>query len=293
MANLSVSSPKTTPYQTLLDSKPAQFVQDNKILAGAATVASGVVLAHAADKSSLAATAIKKGVVPLASLTVAAAGAAMVHDALTSDAERSTGRKVLQGAAGTAMVLGGVEGAGQAYGVSPLASTAKAVANVVPKSVLQGAAAMAPGLVAVAWGAADMKENGVGLGNAAAVSLGASQASFYGAAIGLENAPEMVKNVGEKGVGLVVAGSLGLGAYALGKAAHAEIKNNNWDRGALYATGSAVAGLGGAHLLAKTLGAPGLEKVAQAAIKNPILTGSVVVLGVTAGAYAMYNQKDK
>jgi len=292
MSNLSVSN-QTTPYQSLLNSKPAEFVKDNKVLSGAAAVATGVVLKHAADHSSLAATAIKKGAVPLASLGVAAAGAAMVHDALSSDAERSTGAKILQGAAGGAMTLAGVEVAGRAYGVSPLGSAAKAVANVVPKNVLLGAAATAPGLAATAWGVADMKDKGVTLGNAAAVGLGSMQASFYGASIALENAPALVQKAGAKGVGVVATAGLGLGAYALGKEAMSNLKDESWGKTAAYATGSAVVGLAGAHVLAKTLGAPGLEKVAQAAIKNPLLVGSVAVLGVTAGAYALYNQKDK
>jgi hypothetical protein len=288
MSNLSVN--KATPYESLLNTKPAQFVQDNKALSGAAVVSATVVLAHAADRSQLAAGAIKKGLVPAAGLSVAAAGAAMVHDAIASDKERSGSEKALRGLAGTAMVLAGVETAGRAYGVSPVTAGAKALANVVPKQVLIAGAAASPGLAAAAWGVADIKQNGVDLGNAAAVGLGSSQATFYGLAIGTENASKTVQTLGNKAIGVVAAGSLGLGAYALGKEALANLKNDEFTTAAAYGAGAAVMGVGGAHVLAKTLGAPGLEKVAQVALRNPVLTASVAVLGVTAGAYALYNK---
>jgi hypothetical protein len=291
MGNIQTVNASSSLYEKIKTSKPVEFVKDNKILAGAALGASGVILKQAADKSEIAAAIVKKGVVPILSLGVAATGVALVHDALT-DNEKNKDISLLKGIAGGAMTLAGVEVAGQAYGVSPLTETAKLVANVIPKNVLIGAAASAPGLVATAWGVSDMKEKGVTLGNAAAVGLGSTQATFYAGSVALENASEVVQNVAGKGMGLVVSGSLGLGAYAMGKEALNNIKDENWTKAGLYGTGAAVFGLGGAHVLAKTLGAPGLEKVAQAAIKNPILTGSVVVLGVTAGAYALYN-KDK
>ena len=291
MSNLSVAS-KSSMFDTIVNSKPGQFVKDNKVLSGAAAVSAGVVLKQAADHSQIASAVVKKGVVPVVSLGVAATGAALVHDAITDDSKRSGGMKILQGTAGAAMTLAGVEVAGQAYGVSPLTKGAQLVANVVPKNVLIGAAASAPGLAAAAWGAYDMKENGVTLGNAAAVDLGSTQASFYGATIAFENAPQMVKTATEKGVGLVASSALGLGAYALGKESLENIKGENWTKAGLYGAGAVVLGAGSAHVLAKTLGAPGLEKVAHLAVKNPIVTGSVVVLGVTAGAYALYN-KDK
>ncbi|MBF2052957.1 MAG: hypothetical protein IGS03_05750 [Candidatus Sericytochromatia bacterium] len=251
-----------------------------------------MVLKQAADHSQLAGAAIKKGLVPAAGLGVAAVGAAMVHDALTSDKERSGSEKALRGAAGTAMVLAGVETAGRAYGVSPLTAGAKALANVVPKQALIATAAAAPGLAATAWGMADIKENGVDLGNAAAVGLGSTQAAFYGVAIGTENASKTVHTLGSKTVGLVAAGGLGLGAYALGKEALENLKDDNLTKAGLYGGGAAVLGLSSAHVLAKTLGAPGLEKVAELVLRKPLLTASVAVLGVTAGAYALYN-KDK
>lgn len=292
MSNMNVSGPKTSISETVLNSKPVNFVKDNKALTGAAAVSTGVILKQAADHSEIAATLIKKGVVPAASLGVAAAGALIVHNAITTDSDRSAGTRVLQGAAGTAMTLAGIEGAGQSYGVSPLTAAAKAAANIIPRNVLIGTAASAPGLAAVAWGALDMKDKGVTLGNAAAVSLGSLQASFYGTSIALENATGLTAKVGEKGVGLVAAGSLGLGAYALGKEALSNLKSDNNTKATLYGIGSAALGLGSAHVLAKTVGAPGLEKVAELALRKPLLTASIAVVGVTAGAYALYNKKD-
>lgn len=290
MSNMSVSHSASSLYEAAKNSKPVQFAKDNKILTGVAAVSAGVVMKEAADKSEIAAAVVKKGVVPVLSLGVAATGAALVHDAVTND-KRSGGMKILEGAAGSTMALAGVEVAGRAYGVSPLTAGAKMIANVVPKNVLLGGAAAAPGLAAAAWGVADMKENGVGIGNAAAVGLGSTQAGFYGSAIALEKAPAIVQTVANKGMGLVASGGLGLGAYALGKESLANIKDENWTKAGLYGAGAAALGLGSAHVLAKTLGAPGLEKVAQAAVRNPILTGSVVALGVTAGAYALYKNK--
>ena len=147
MSNMNVSSPKSSLYENVLNSKPVNFVKDNKALTGAAAVSTGVILKQAADHSQIATTVIKKGLVPAASLGVAAAGAVMVHNALTTDSERSAGSRLLQGAAGTAMTLAGVEVAGQSYGVSPLTTAAKAAANIIPKNVLIGAAASAPGLI--------------------------------------------------------------------------------------------------------------------------------------------------
>ncbi len=289
MSNMNVNA-KATPYESLVNSKPAQFAKDNKGLTAAAGIASGVILKQAADHSQIAATAIKKGAVPLLSLGVAATGVALVHDAISGDADKSVSSRLVKGTAGTVLALGGVEAAGRAYGVSPLAAASNLVAKVVPQSVLVGAAASSPGLAAVAWGANDMQKNGVTLANAAAVGLGSTQASFYGTLIGLEKAPEMVQKIAEKGTGLVVGASLGLGAYALGKEAHSSIKDGKMTQAGLYGAGAAVLGVGGAHVLAKTVGLPGVEKVAQFAIKNPLLVGSVAVLGVTAGAYALYKK---
>lgn len=291
MSNMSVQNNSGTLFQQVVDSKPGQFVQDNKALSASAAVATGVVLHQAADKSEIAATLIKKGAVPVIGLGTAAAGAALVHDAFASDAERGKGETLLRGAAGAAMALGGVEVAGQAYGVSPLTAGAKAVANVVPKDLLIGAALMTPGLVATSWGVSDMKENGVTLGNAAAVGLGSTQAAFYGTALATENAAPLVQKAGEKFVGVVAAGGLGLGAYALGEKAVANLSDENYTKAGLYGAGAAALGLGSAHVAAKTLGLPGLEKAVQVAAKNPLLTGSAIVLGVTAGAYAMYSAK--
>jgi hypothetical protein len=41
------------------------------------------------------------------------------------------------------------------------------------------------------------------------------------------------------------------------------------------------------------VGAPGLEKVAELAMRKPLLTASIAVVGVTAGAYALYSKSDK
>ncbi len=291
MSNMSVAGPKTSLTQTVLNSKPVNFVKDNTILTGAAAVSSGVILKQAADHSQIAAAVIKKGLVPAASLGVAATGAALVHNAITTDSDRSSGGRFLQGAAGTAMTLAGVEVAGQSYGFSPLTATAKAAANVIPKSALIGAAASAPGLAAVAWGAYDMKEKGVTLGNAAAVGLGSMQASFYGTNLALQEASPLATKIGEKGVGLVASASLGLGAYALGKESLSNLQSDNKTKALLYGAGAATLGLTSAHVLAKTVGAPGLEKVAELAMRKPLLTASIAVVGVTAGAYALYNKE--
>lgn len=289
MSNMNVQNNSSTMLQQVLQTKPGQFVQDNKALSASAAVAGGVVLQQAADKSEIAAAVIKKGVVPIAGLGAAAAGALMVHDALASDEERSKGETLLRGVTGTALALGGVEVAGRAYGVSPLSSGAKAIANIVPKNVLLGAALASPGLVATTWGISDMKENGVTLGNAAAVGLGSTQAAFYGSSLALQNVQSpLVNAAANKFIGVVATGGLGLGAYAMGDKALTNLSEGNYTKAGLYGAGAAALGLGSAHVAAKTLGLPGLEKVVSAAAKNPLLTGSAIVLGVTAGAYAMY-----
>lgn len=290
MSNMNVSKPSSSLYENIVNSKPAQFAKDNKVITGAALVGSGVILKEVADHSQIAATVIKKGLVPAAGVGATAAGVAMIHNAITTDADRSTGSKILQGAAGAALTLGGIETTGQAFGVSPVGSTVKSILFALPESALIGAAVAVPGVVATAWGVADMKDKGVTLGNAAAVSIGSVQASFYGVVPWLEVMSPGVQKVAEKGAGALTSASLGLGAYALGKEAVTNFKNDNLLKASLYGAGSAAAALTGTHLLAKTVGAPGLEKAAELVMKKPLLTASVVVVGAAAGAYALYKK---
>lgn len=291
MSNLNVSNSSNSLYSNIVNSKPAQFAKDNKVLTGTALVGSTVILKEAADRSHLASVAIKKGLVPAVGVGAAATGVAMIHNAITTDADRSTGSKILQGAAGAALTLGGVEATGRAYGKSPIGSAAAALLDVLPENSLLGGALAVPGLVATAWGISDMKEKGVTLGNAAAVSIGSVQASFYGVGPWIDTMSPTVQTIAGKGAGVLTSASFGLGAYALGKEAVANIKQDNMLKASLYGAGSAAAALTSTHILAKTVGAPGLEKAAELLMKKPLLTASVVVVGAAVGAYALYDKK--
>lgn len=215
----------------------------------------------------------------------------MIHNAITTDADRSTSSKILQGAGGAALTLAGIETTGQAYGFSPVGSTAKAILFALPEGALISSAVAVPGVVATVWGIENMKEKGVTLGNAAAVSIGSVQASFYAAAPWMDQASATTQTIALKGAGVLTSASLGLGAYALGKEAVANFKNDNLLKASLYGAGSAAAALTSTHILAKTVGAPGLEKAAELLMKKPLLTASVVAVGAAVGAYALY-QKD-
>lgn len=291
MSNITVINSSNSLPSQIANSKPVQFAKDNKILTGAALVGSGVILKEAADHSQIAAVVIKKGVVPAVGVGVAATGVAMIHNAITTDAERSTGSKILQGVAGAALTLGGVETAGRAYGKSPVGSAILAIADVLPEGAVIGAGLATPGVVATVWGLSDMKENGVKLGNAAAVSIGSAQASLYAVAPWVETMSPAMRTVSVKGAGALGTASLGLGAYALGKEAVANYTQDNLLKASLYGAGSAAAGLTATHVLAKTVGAPGLEKAAELLMKKPLLTASVVAVGAAVGAYALYNKE--
>lgn len=289
MSNMSVSPKAETPFQTLSSSKPARFVKDNPVLAGAGALGAGVIAKNVADHSELAATVLKKGVVPLLGGGAALIGASMIHDAATSSENKSTLTRLGEGAGGAALALTGAEVAGRAYGVSPL----KALGKVVDNPVGLGVAYALPGAGAAVWGVSNLKKEGLNLGNAAAIGMGSSWAAASTMMVANSYNSQMAQKVAEKGLGLVGGASLGLGAVALGKKAYEEVQAKNWTAAALFAGGSTAAGVASAHILGNTTGIEALSNLAGKAFSNPLLAGSIAVVGLTGVAYVAYsNQKD-
>lgn len=291
MSNLSVAKTNATPFQNLVTSTPAKFAKDNPVLTGAAILGSGVIAKSVADNSQIGATVIKKGVVPLLGGGAALLGASMLHDAVKGGSKDASGLARLgQGAGGAALVLAGSEVAGRSFGVSPL----KALGKVLDNPVGTATAFALPGIGAAAWGISDMKKDGLQLGNAAATGLGVSWTAAQGVMLANTYGSATVQKVAEHGIGIVGGASLGLGALALGKQAYTEVQNQSWTKAALFAGGATAAGVASAHILGNATGIDALSNLAGKAFSNPLLAGSIAVVGLTGVAYVAYsNQKDK
>lgn len=285
MSNMSVSAKSATPFEKLASSTPAKFVKDNAALAGAATLASGVILKNVADHSELASTVIKKGAIPLIGGGAALLGASMIHDAVQGSDDKSTLTKVGEGAGGAALAIAGTEVAARSFGASPLRALGKALNNPVGMATVYAL----PGIGATAWGVSNMKKEGLNLGNAAATGLGATWATAQTLLVANSYDMQLASKVAEKSLGVVGGASLGLGAAALGKKAYESVQDKNWTAAALYTGGSTVAGVASAHILGNATGIEALSNIAGKAFKNPILAGSIAVVGLTGVAYVAYS----
>ncbi len=291
MSNINAANSSQTPFQTLNQSTPAKFVKENAGLSAAAAVATSVIAKNVADHSELAATALKKGALPLVGAGVAVLGASMIHDAFAggNDAPEDRLMKIGKATGGGALMLAGAEIAARPFGASPLKVLSKAVLNPATGAVLLAA----PGIGAAVWGAQDIKENGLTVANAAAIGAGSTWATVQGTigVMELAGASSKLTDLAFKGVNLVGGASLGLGAAALGKEAYTQVKEGNWDKVALYGGGAVAAGVTSAHMLGNATGVSALSNLAGKALKNPLLAGSIAVVGLTGVAYVAYSSK--
>lgn len=316
MGNIQVVNSSPTLYSKALESTPAQFVKDNPGMAAAGAVGTGVIIKQAVDHSQMAATVLKKGVVPALGVGAAVLGVSMVKDALQNElpkagflektapeAERTAqGTTNLKLAAkvlgGTSMAITGVEVAGRsALGVSPLGKTVEAITKIVPGESFFFAGLATAGAAGATWGAKSMGQDGVTLGNAAAVGAGATVASaMAGQAVwtAFQFTPhsEAIIKVSDKINGVVGGAALGLGAYALGKSTIQALDEGKTGKAALMGAGAATAAVASIHVLGNATGAPALANLGQKLFtKNPLLAGSIAAVGLTAGAYYLYSQK--
>lgn len=294
MSNINATA--KTPLQTITQSTPARFVKDNAGLSAAATVATGIIAKNAADHSQIAATAIKKGAIPLVGAGVTLLGASMIHDAFareqSTDSNEALALKVTKTAAGGVLVLAGSETVARStFGASPLSVLGSAISHPVGQGLLMAA----PGLGAAAWGAQDMQKNGLTLANTVAVGVGSSWAAIQVplATMELAGVSSKATDIAFKGAAVVGGASLGLGAATLGKEAYENMQAGNWGKAALYGGGAAAAGVASAHVLGNATGISALSNLAGKALKNPLLAGSIAVVGLTGVAYAAYASQDK
>ncbi|MEZ0374896.1 MAG: hypothetical protein ACAI44_37770 [Candidatus Sericytochromatia bacterium] len=299
MSNLSVSAKVDTPFQKLASSTPAKFVKDNPVLAGSAAVGAGIIAKNVADHSDIAATVIKKGAVPLLGGSAVLLGASMVHDAFKqgakafgSDDKEAKSQRVAElgkGLGGAALVVAGAELVARPFGASPLRALGRAIDT--PVGIATSLAL--PGLGAATWGVMSIKSDGLSVGNAAAVGLGTTWATAQGVLLANGYGSPAVQNIAEKSLGVVGGAGLGLGAVALGKKAYEEVQEKNWTSAALYAGGATAAGVASAHILGNASGVAALSNLAGKAFHNPLLAGSIAVVGLTGVAYVAYShQKD-
>lgn len=316
MGNIQVVNSSPTLYSKALDSTPAQFVKDNPGMAAAGAVGTGVIVKQVVDHSQMAATVFKKGVVPALGVGAAVLGVSMVKDALQNELPKAgflektapeadrmaqgtlNAKLALKAVGGTAMAVVGIEVAGQsALGVSPVAKTLEAVTKIIPGESFFFAGLATAGAAGATWGVKSMEQNGVTLGNAAAVGGGATVASaMAGQAVwnAFQFTPhsEAIIKVSDKINGVVGGAALGLGAYALGKSTLQALDEGKTGKAALMGAGAATAAVASVHILGNATGAPALSNLGKKLFtQNPLLAGSIAAVGLTAGAYYLYSQK--
>lgn len=297
MGNIQAS--KSTLYSRVIDSQPAHFAKDKPVLAGAGATGAAVIVAQAASHSELVATTLEKGVVPAVAVGGAILGASMVKDAIQNDLanftskDNNTALKFLgKAVGGTALTLAGTEVAGRsALGVSPLGKAAELVTRVIPAPALgAGAISLIPASIGLA-GASAMHKNGLSIGNAAAMGIGATGASLYLSLAVSEatNYSGKAADLAFKGTGVVGGAALGLGAVALGKDALNAAQEGNSGRAVLAAVGATTAGAAAVHVLGNATGIEALSNLGQKVfLKNPLLAGSITAVAMAGAGYYMY-----
>lgn len=316
MGNIQVVNSSPTLYRKAVESTPAQFAKDNPGMAAAGAIGTGVIVKQVVDHSQLAATAFKKGVVPALGVTAAVLGASMVKDAIQNDLPqvgrfkegasheedsaqfRANVNMAAKAVGGTIMALTGVEVAGQsALSVSPIGKTVEAITQYVPGDTFFFAGLAAAGGATATWGVKNMGENGVTLGNAAAVGGGAMVATaMAGQAAWIpfqfSQYSHAIINVSDKANATVGGAALALGAYALGKSTLEALDEGKSGKATLMGAGAATAAVASVHVLGNVSGIPALSNLGQKLFtKNPLLAGSIAAVGLTAGAYYLYSQK--
>jgi hypothetical protein len=315
MGNIQIVNQSSTLYSKALDSTPAQFAKDNPVMATAGTLGAGVIVKQVVDHSELAAKVLEKGVVPVLGLSAAVFGASMVKDAFQQDLPKTGSvagktpqeqeeisdanvKLVAKTLGGTALAITGVEVAGQsAFGISPIGKTFEKITDVIPAETFFFGGLAAGGAYAAVKGAESMKENGVTLGNAAAVGFGSTAAvSMAGQAAWMPTQftkySHSVIAVGDKATGIVGGAALGLGAYALTKGTLEALDQGKTGMATLMGAGAASAAVASVHILGNSTGVPALANLGNKLFtKNPLLAGSIAAVGLTAGAYYLYSQK--
>lgn len=270
--------PELTPLRRLTGSSAGQFVRDNKVLAGGATVAGVVAIAGGAAKSDAFARVTEKGLIPAAGVAATALGAALVHDGVVNDLGTNNRKASVKIGAGTVLALGGTEVVGRSFDIPIARQAISKPAQLIARhgQTIGGgaliAAGVAGGTIAVdRIGKAANGERPIANG---ALGAGAALAGTAATLGGLEmigrahHVPVIdkaltgtVRTLVRSNAATTAAGvGLAAGAAALGTAA---VRNFNRDGNAFVTTaeglGAAAAGLGAVELIGHGLKVTSLQ----------------------------------
>jgi hypothetical protein len=306
MCNMNVKGAPTT-YEKIVKSAPVQFAKENPVMTGAGVVGSAIIGKAIIDKSELAAQVLKKGAIPALAAGVAVAGVAVVIDGVKDIGKtvaddkstekdehlihiaETTGKLV----GGTAMITGGTEVIGRAYGIEALQPLTQAgrFMSFYSNEVYFAGLSAGGAAIAVA-GAKNMMEKGVGIGNSTAVTAGAtiatSMASQVAFGAGASEIGAAVKTL-DKATGVLGGAGLGLMSYAMAKSSINSMKEGHTGIGVITAVGAASAAVGSIHVLGNATGIELLSDLAPKLFgKNPLLAGAIVATTLTIGSYIAY-----
>lgn len=296
MSNFVSRTQNSTLYQTIVNSKPVKFAENNKLVAGSAVAGTAMVGKHLADHSQIAANVLKKGVAPAIGAGVALYGGSMIQDAIAND--KATGKeRAKQAAEGGAAILLGTEIAGQGLNVKtlqPLSQTARFL--MAHKDASLAVAATAGSAVVAGYSLKDMSQNGVNLGNAMGATAGLTATGMGATAAAKHIFGEGSKaiSIAERGSNGLIGAGLGLASYALGKETADAIHTGQSGKAVALGLGTAATGVASLHLLGNMTGLPALSNLGGRLMgKNPVLTGAVALTALGVGTYLVYNQSER
>jgi len=296
MSNFVSSTQNSTLYQEIVNSKPAKFAEENKLVTASALAGTAMVAKHAADNSQIASTVLRKGIAPALGAGVALYGGSMIHDAIVNN-DQSGKERFSQAAEGGAGILLGTEIIGRALNVKalqPLTQTGNFLLK--NKNASMAVAATAGSAIVTGYALKDIKENGINLGNAmgataglTATGMGATSATTH-----IFGAGSKAVTVAQRGASGAIGAGLGLATYALGKETADAINSGQSGKAVALGLGTAAAGITSAHLLGNMTGLPALSNLGGKLLgKNPVLTGAVALTALGVGTYLVYNQNEQ
>ncbi|MBM3270128.1 MAG: hypothetical protein FJZ01_21040 [Candidatus Sericytochromatia bacterium] len=308
-----VEGVKNTPYQTIKNSPPGQFVRDNQLLTAGGAIGSALVIAGGAAKSQAFRKVAEKGIVPGVAGAASVFGGAMVHDAIVNDFGKNNARAVGKTAAGAVLALGGAEIVGRSYDipvlnkalsgpVEYLAKHPKATGTAVAAgTAVAGASLAASGVKDI--NAGDTFKGSVKTGAGVLVAAGSAEAigRIHDVPVLKEIVSYPLKKIAERGQSIlgagVAAGGVAAGTFAVNrfqKAAEGKNTAVNAALGVGSTLTSAAAVLGGAELVGRDLGIKYVDQALTGPVKflakngvgataaGTLLIGGGAVLGTEA-----------
>ncbi|MEK7433785.1 MAG: hypothetical protein AABZ74_11680 [Cyanobacteriota bacterium] len=285
-----------TPLVKVLNSTPAKFASDHNIVAGAGLAGSAVLIYKIADKSELASTVAKKGLVPAVGMGVAAFGGLVVHDAVANRKNTEIHKTVLEGTAGTAIAMAGVEIAGRALGtkyLQPVTALAKTAVNN-PTVFLTTGVTLAGGTI-VASSIQNMKKDGINLKNAGVLAAATPITTGAAAltAVKTLKSTSVTADVLIRTASIATGAAVGVGSYAMLKQSEEFFKKDDNKNGLLFVAGAVGTAMGGTALVAGGVSYKAIPFMAKKMIQNPLLTTAAVTTAFSATAFYSYAQAKK